>query len=226
MSNRYYADSTFFNWLRSRVFKIDKPYALPWGGWDKWKKETKESRPIAYFICETLPDILEKPAEWLLDPIDDAVYYLRCRFIFKTHYLKTKLEPGRYHDFGNRILHGCFNELVDFVEIEKARMMVIWDENKRNLYKAPWWTFTQWFRWQPWRCPEAGIDHLKWEMTLDSDNLAVHERSDDQARSARELMVLYTWWTVTRPARKDEWDETGLRAFWDSMEAKYDGNWL
>lgn len=226
MNGRYYADSNTFTWLRNKVFKLEKPTALPWGGWAVWERETRAARPFAYFICETLPDILEKPAEWIVDPLNDAAYYLRNRFINKTHYLHTDLEPGKWHEFESRMLHGCFTELVDFVEIEKAWSNVSWNEQSRKEFQVPWWRSTQLFRWKRWRCPEAGIAHLKWEMTLDSESLHVYERCDHQAVAAREIMLLYTWWTVTRRARKDEWEETGLRVFWNQMDQKYDDDWL
>ena len=59
MPSRNYADSLIFNWLRKSVFQIEKPYALPWGGWEKWNQETKSNRPFAYWITETLQDLLE-----------------------------------------------------------------------------------------------------------------------------------------------------------------------
>jgi hypothetical protein len=216
--SRYYPNSKFFSWLRNSVFKLDKPYALPWGGWDKWEIETRQARPWAYFFCETLPEILEKPAEWFVDPLYNARYYLRNRFVSKTHYLKTKLEPGQYYEFEKRILHGLFTELVDFVEIEQASHHVAWDEEAREKFKTPWHQQHRLFRIAEWRCPEAGIAYLQWAMDLDEP--------DHQRESAREIMILYTWWQEVYLKRQDPWLETGFRAFWDSMEAKYGDNWL
>lgn len=214
---RYYAESKFFVWLRKKLH-VAKPYALPWGGWEIWNKETKANQRIAYFLTETLPDWLEKPAEWFIDPIYDATYYLRNRFVTKTHYLHTDLAPGKWHEFETRLLHGAFTTFVDFVEIEKAWMCVAWDTEAREKYKTPWWRDNWLFRWKRWRCPEAGIHHLKWEMSLAD---ITHQRE-----SAVETMFLYTWWKEVRANRKDEWEETGLRDFWNNMETKYGEDWL
>jgi hypothetical protein len=163
--------------------------------------------------------LLEKPAEWLIDPIDSALYYCRNRFVDKTHYLHTDLEPGKWHEFENRILHGSFTELVNFVEIETAWHHVLWaDKEERKKYHVPFWRRHRILRFQRWRCPQAGIDHLKWEMQLEEPT---HQRD-----RAHELMFLYTWWKEVRCKREDEWVESGLRAFWDSMETKYGSDWL
>lgn len=218
--SRHYADSKLFNWIRKKL-KTDKPYALPWGGWEIWENDYKKRRPVAHFITETLPDWLEKPAEWVIDPIDKATYYLRNRYVNKTHMLRTDLEKGKWHEFETRLLHGAFTELVDFVEIEKAWMSVVWNDESRKKYKLPWWRKTNWFRWKEWRCPAAGIDHLKWEIELDGG-----PAKNDQAKSAFETMFLYTWWKHVRANREDPWIETGFREFWDSMEVKHGDDWL
>ena len=216
--SRYYADSKPFVWLRNKVFKIEKPYALPWGGWEKWEKEIRQTRPVAYFFCETLPDLLQKPAEWVVDPLYNARYYLRNRFFTKTHYLKTNLEPGQWHEFDKRVLHGLFTELVDFVEIEQAWHHVCWDEEARKKFKTPWHQQYRLFKFTEWRCPEAGLAYLQWAMDLDEP--------DHQRETAREIMILYTWWQDVYLKRLDPWEETGFRKFWDDMTNKYGKDWL
>lgn len=215
---RYYQDLKIFKWLREKVFKIDKPYALGWGQWEIWEKETRKKNPVGYFITEVLPDWLEKPAEWILDPIYNVKYYLRNRFITKTHILKTDLEPGKWHEFESRMLHGLFTELVDFVEIEQAWHHVVWDEEARKKFGVKWYHSNKWLRWKEWRCPAAGLHYLQWCMDLEEPT---HQRD-----TAREVMVLYTWWKEVYLKREDEWIESGLRPFWDSMETKYGENWL
>lgn len=119
-----------------------------------------------------------------------------------------------------RLLHGMFNELVDFVEIEKAWHHVIWDKEARYKFNTPWWRKGPFLlRWNPWRCPEAGLEHLKWEMTLTSDYewLPKCERRQQpgyntptpQALDAKEVFELYTWWKATRPSRPDPSDASG-----------------
>jgi hypothetical protein len=219
--SRNYQGSPPFEWLRVKVFKIDKPYALGWGQWATWDEDLKKKRPFAFFMTETLPDWLEKPAEIFIDPIQNVFYYLRNRFLTRTHMLHTGLEKGKWHEFESRLLHGAFTELVTFVEIEKAWMSVAWSEDGRKKYNPPWWRNHWWSRWKEWRCRQAGIDHLKWEISLEDES-----PNNQQARNAFETMLLYTWWVDVRPNRGDEWDVSGLRTFWDSMEEKYGEDWL
>jgi hypothetical protein len=47
-----------------------------------------------------------------------------------------------------------------------------------------------------------------------------------QAESAREILILYTWWKDVYLTREDEWAETGFRDFWTKMDAKYGDGWL
>lgn len=216
--SRHYAGSKPFVWLRKKL-KVDKPTALPFGQWDVWENKYKKSRPVAYFLTETLPDWLELPARWIVDPIDDAIYYLRRRFIYRSHYLHTGLKPGRYYDLDTRFLHGMFNSLVDYVEEEKAWANVRWDdEEQQKNYHVPWWVKNWYFRWSPWRCQQAGIDHLHWEMGLDDNGGA------SQADAAYEIYILYIWWKEIRSKRnidEDAWKQSGLKDFYDRMDVKY-----
>lgn len=218
---RHYPGLPFFKWLRKK-FNIEKPSALGWGQWDIWEQELKAQRPVAFFLTETLPEWLQKPAEWIIDPIDDAIYYLRRRFTYRTHLLKTELKPGKYYDVDTRILHGVFTEFQDFIECEKAWASVRWEDKEvRKKYNIKWYHDNWYFRWTPWRCPQAGIDHLKWEMDLFDDEHVTHDHN--QAICAQEQMLLYIWWTQFRKHRTDvsSWQESGLEAFYDLMDKKY-----
>lgn len=219
---RHYQELKLFNWLRKKVFKIDKPYALPWGEWDKWKDRVKSEHPVGYFLTETLPEWLELPAEKILDPLYDVKYYLRNRFITKTHVLDTGLEKGKWHEFDRRILHGMFNELVDFVEVEQAWHTVIWDSEKRKKYQTPKSHNYRFLRWGEWRCPEAGIDYYKWSMSLDGEDIASHERNPGHAEYAREIMFLYTWWKEVYLKRPDDaYDAVGYYEYVRQLDEKY-----
>jgi len=231
--SRHYSSSKPFEWLRKKL-KIDKPNALGWGEWGKWDAKLKADRPIAYFLTETLPDWCEKPAKWLVDPINHAKYYLVNRFVDKRHYLKTKLKPGQWNEFETRVLHGLFEELVDFVEIESAWHHLVWaDDETRKKYNMPWYYNYYLLRWRTWRCPQAGIDHYLWASELRWTDNEVGEDSEHlgklthQAEAAREILALYHWWKDVRPTRGDSWDATGFREHWKQMDEKYgDNDWL
>jgi hypothetical protein len=221
MKMRYYASNKIFSWLRSYL-KLDKPAALPWGEWEVWESQVRQSRPVAFWLTETLPDWLEKPAEWVVDPVDRVRCYIRNRWVTRTHCLVSNLKPGQWHELDTRILHSLFNELVNFVEIEKAHMQVIFynDPESRKKYQMPWWNQMRWLRMRQWRCAQAGLDHLKWESQLvyDADcgvdpTYPKFGKPTPQAVAAQQTLDLYNWWTVRRPARPDPFDASGWTAF-------------
>lgn len=224
---RHYQNSTPAKWLRTKVFKIEKPYALEWGKWDDWKEETKKKHPIGFFFTETLPDIIEWIPEHSIDYVDKARYYVVNRFN-NSHCLTSTLKKGSYHEFSERMFYSLFDSFVNFIETEEAYMHVSFSkEEDRKKYNIPWWFQYRFFRWiGRWNSTQAAIDHIKWEMTLD-----VYDPSDPhwvsspyQAESAREKMALYTWWKHVRPLRLDSWEESGMSAFTKKMEEKYGEN--
>ena len=194
---RIYADDwQIFVYLRQKL-AVNKPYALEWGQWDIWMKDFKKSRPYAFFLTETLPDWIENVAYYIPTPISDIQYYIRNRFIRKTHVLPTGFKPGEYYDLDERILHGVMTALVDYVEIELA-------------YKSRWCKTeeSKKAKWKNGRCPEIGLAHLTWEMTLDDPALEKYERSTHQAVVAREVKAIYDWYKA-RPNRPDPYDASG-----------------
>jgi hypothetical protein len=163
-------------------------------------------------------------------------YYIENRWIAKTHVLKTNLSPGEFHELDTRILHGLFTELVDFVEIDKAYEQIYWCSNKedRKKYNVPWYSKWRLLNLPVWRCVQAGLDRLNWEILLkhgENDGIeSDHElygKPTSQAEHAQEVLKLYNWWRIDRPDRPDDSRElSGLNAFCDSMESKYGRHWL
>lgn len=207
MRRHYFEESEIVNRLRTR-FGIMKPYALPWGEWDEWNEKTKKEKPLAYWLTETLPEFLDNILDRIPTPIDNIRYYCRNRFYRKSHMLPCYFNPGEYHDLDERLLHGVMNALVDFVEVELA-------------YKSRWCNTdeSKTAKWKNGRCPQLGLAHLAWEMTLDSEELDITERADSQAATAREIKKIYDWWKVTRPARPDAMDASGWHEYCEKSEA-------
>jgi hypothetical protein len=112
-----------------------------------------------------------------------------------------------------------FNELQDFVEVESAWSHIAWgSEEDRAKYNPPFWA-SGWWRWRTWRCPQAGIDHLDWAMTLTmGSDWGVEEDNPNfgkptgQAERAKEIKELYIWWTVTYRNRPDPYEASGWTA--------------
>jgi hypothetical protein len=71
-----------------------------------------------------------------------------------------------------------FDMLVDFVEVEKAWINVVFTNRK------PWsgWGRTYW-----WRSRNEGPAYLEWEIGLGDPNLPVEERHEQQAKFFRRL---------------------------------------
>ena len=204
----YLVDKSIFKKLRKR-FGIEKPYALEWGGWKRWKKETRAAHPVGYFLTETVPDFLSHVYDKLTSPYYDTRYYIRNRFFRKCHVLPTGFKPGQYHDLDSRILHGLMQSLVDFVEVEKA-WMHSWVAKKKYKFKNG-------------RCAQAGLDYLKWEMELTNKEWASKDDPSygaftEQAKNAREVYEIYNWWKNTYPNRKDPMDASGWSAYCDRLD--------
>jgi hypothetical protein len=179
---------------------LKEPNSLPWGEWDKWHEKTRAERPIAYFLSETVPDVSERIWKIITSPYHNTRNFIRYKFIAPMHIIKTGLTPG-YWDMDSRLMHGMFNMLVDFVEIEKAWMTVVFNDDDKK-YKCPWYCIG-WTRWLTWRSAEAGLDHLRWEAGLDAAELPEEQKAITQAIAAREILDLYDWWKNRRPSRKD-----------------------
>ncbi len=211
MRTNYASNGKFAKWIR----KVEKPAAETADGWKEWNTQVKAKHPIRYWIAEELLDKLQKIVFWIPDRIYDAKYYVVNRWIDQSHALVAHpkhIKPGQYRDFDNRILICLFDELVDFVEIEKAYANYRWEEDK--LKKLSWWQGGKW-RTRTWRSSEAGIEHLKWEMELSAEGSHV-----TQSQSAKEIYELYKWWTGVYPNRPDPMEVSGWSAYCDDKEKR------
>lgn len=197
---KYWNCSKFADWVRGEK----KPYALTMEEWQEWKDKLKKERPLRYYVSEKLLNKLQNFIYYPSDVYDSIKAYIENRFITKTHYLKTGLEAGVYHELDDRIMHGLFNELKEFVECEQARMQS-YGSGKDKKYK-----------FVKGKCREAGIDYLNWasELKYDEENYGVKKGEPDygeptpQAISAKKILELYYWWE-NRPNRADAMDESG-----------------
>lgn len=213
---RYWNDKPPFKWLRKK-FNIEKPTALEWGEWDNWNEATKAAHPIGWFMTETVPSAFDWLEKHTIGYVYEIRYYMRNRFIRKTHYLRTGLDVGAYHDLDTRIMHGLMEGIVDYVEIEVAykSRWVGTDESKKA-------------KWKNGRCPQLGLEYLKWEMGLRLDEDWGITPGDekygeltDQAHRAIDALKLYVWWKFDRPRRPDPMDASGWSQYCDDMREKY-----
>ena len=219
MRNHYWTCSKFADWLRGTT----KGGAKTSEGWDEWEKRAKEAYPIRWWLAEEGLDILQKIVFWPTDTLYACKYYINNRYITRTHCLTSHpsdIKRGEWRDVGNRFLPCLFNELRDFVEVELAWWHIAWaDKDEKAKYNAPFWA-TGWWRVRTWRCPQAGLDNLKWQSELRHNVNDGWEEGDPnigeptpQAKNAIEILALYKWWTETYRNRPDPHDVSGWTAY-------------
>lgn len=224
--SNYWSNSKFAEWLRGTEYP-------PFAGLDEWDDihaRAKQTHPIRYWIAEEALDFLQDAITWPVRKLYDIKYYINNRWISRTHALVAHprdIPRGKWRDVGDRFLPCLFNALVDFVEIELAWWHIAWNKEAYKKYKAPFWA-SGWFRWRVWRSPEAGLANLEWQRNLTWGEDDMLEKDDprwgkpvQQAIKAQEILDLYTWWTVTRPARPDPDKASGWWDHYEAMEAKY-----
>lgn len=203
--SRYWSCSKFADWLRG----TPKPGAATLEGWHAWRKTAKASHRFRFWLAEEGLDHIQSLIHWPTDKLYDIKYWYNNRFTTKTHALtSTSLEKGKWHELDTRILHCLFDELVEYVEVEQAWFNVAWDKEARIKYNAPFHA-TGWFRLRTWRCPEAGLDALKWAADLvNEDGSLTH-----QSHGAREILALYDWWKTVYSNRIDPHEASGWSAY-------------
>lgn len=222
--SNYWSCSKFADWLRG-TNKLKAGTADEWNDWQKLARVKK----IRYWLAEEGLDILQDLFMWPADQYNNLRNYLNNRFVARMHALTaSSLKPGQWHEFDTRMLHCLFDELVNFVEIDLAWMTVVFSDEQRKKYQLPWWR--RWKLWRRWRCPEAGMEHLKWasELAYDENNFASpgdenYGKPTPQAVAAQETMVLYQWWKHARPARPDPMEASGWSAHCDAAREKARG---
>jgi hypothetical protein len=216
MRSNYWSCSRFADWLRGTA----KPGAATGKEWGQWKQASQAAHPIRYWIVEEGLDYLQDFVNWPADRFHDVRYYINNRWVSHSHRLTAHprdIKPGTWCDVGNRFLPCLFNELVDFVEIEQAWHHCLWSEEDRKKYQVPWWR-RSFLRWRTWRCPEAGLEYLRWAMTLTNEEFLDENEKHlaeptYQARAAKEILELYTWWKEVYPNRPDVHDASGWSAY-------------
>jgi len=195
----YWSCSKVADWIRGEK----KPYALTLEDWDDWKNKQSLKRPIRFYIADTL---LNKLQNFLYFPWDIYVnirHYVSNRFIYKIHYLHTGLKAGNYYDLDHRILHGLFNELVNYVEQDLAWMNQ-WSKKNKKIRE---------------RSAQDGLEYLDWSIDIKDDE----GTPTKQAESAKEILELYNWWK-NYPNRPDPMQQSGWSDLCEKNKNEVDPN--
>jgi hypothetical protein len=233
MRSHYWTISKFADWLRG----TPKLKCGTSEEWHAWEDQAKAAYPIRWWIAEEGLDHLQTFVYYIPDKLNDIRYYINNRWVSHSHALTAHprdIQPGNWSDVGSRFLPCMFNELVDFVEIEQAWHHCMWSDKAKTEFEVPWWR-SGWLRLRTWRSPEAGMEYLKWasgltvgeDMGVDPDSKGYGEPTH-QAKAAKEIIELYTWWTVTYRARPDPYEVSGWSAYCEASRLANGGklSWM
>ena len=227
MRSHYWTCSKFADWVSGTT----KLKCGTGEEWHEWEDRAKSAYPIRWWIAEEGLDYLQKFVYYIPDQLNEIRYYINNRWVSHSHALTAHprdIQPGNWSDVGNRFLPCMFNELVDFVEIEQAWHHCLWSDEARTEFDVPWWR-KGWLRWRTWRCPEAGLEYLRWASTLTNAEFLDEDKKHEavptyQATSAKEIIELYTWWTVTYRNRPDPYEASGWSAYCEASRAANGGS--
>jgi hypothetical protein len=198
-------------------FGIKKPISTDIDGWDDYEQHTKSTAPLVCWIGDAAWPKIKKFVSYPYSKLCDLRYWIYNGFISKSHCMTSDLEFGTHHEIDTRILHSSFQTLVDFIEIEKAWMHCLWNDEARKKFLRPWWCNVYILRLKRWRCPEAGLAHLQWE---------IDAAPESQAESAKEQLALYDWWK-NRSKRRDPWSiPTEVSRELDAIYSDLGLNWM
>jgi hypothetical protein len=228
--SNYWSSSPFADWIRG----TKKLSAGTSEEWDEWTTQAQMKHNFRYWLAEEALGNIQDFVTWPVRKLYDIKYYINNRWVTRTHSLTAHprdITPGQWKDVGNRFLPCLFNELVDFVEVESAWSHIAWGSKEdRVKYDAPFYA-TGWFRWRTWRCPQAGLDHLDWAMTLTNVEWLAEDKKGEavptsQALAAKEIKELYIWWTTVYQNRPDPHDASGWSDHCEAMDLKYPGSFF
>ena len=224
MRSNYWSCSKLADWLRG----TPKLKCGTSEEWDAWYASSAKAHPIRYWIAEEALDAIQNFVNYPMDRLNDIRYYINNRWVSKSHALTADprdIRPGHWSDVGNRFLPCLFKELVDFVEIEQAWHHCMWSDDAKTKFDVPWYR-SGWLRWRTWRCPEAGMEYLKWASTLTNKEFIEEGEKEEptyQANAAKEIIALYTWWTETYRNRPDPYEASGWTAVCEASRAANGG---
>jgi len=222
----YWSCTPFADWIRGTK-KLSAGTAEEW---DDWNTTAQMKHNFRYWLAEEALGHVQDFVTWPARKLNDIRYYINNRWVSRSHGLTAHvrdIRPGAWCDVGNRFLPCLFNELQDFVEIEQAGHHCIWSDDAKTKFNVPWYR-SGWLRWRTWRCPEAGLEYLRWATTLTNEEFLEEDKKHlaeptYQAKAAKEIIELYTWWTVTYRNRPDPYDASGWTAYCEASRAANGG---
>lgn len=178
-------------WERIRApFLLETPRAATSEEWQEWEQQNRRDHPFLYWLNWTASTEIKV---WRRRLWEDPIWWVRYRTIDRNHVLRVHtVKPGWMEPDGF-MLHACFQLLVDHIEIGLGVRNGSWFQ-ERGIR-----------RWRNRRYPQAGIEHLKWE--IDEPDCKIGQPGHTQSDHARVKLELYDWWTRLRPLRMEPWSD-------------------
>lgn len=202
----YWSNSKIADYIRG----TKQPKTETSEGWAEWEKKAKLKHPVRYWIAEELLDYIQSVVCFPKVTLQKIEGYINKRWITKSHTLQSNLKKGDWHNLDERILHSLFDELVNFVEIEKSRL-AYWtgasEHSKSIKYKI-----SRKIPFYNMRNPKEGVDYLneetgfiydEWDIKGDPSKKGALTQ---QALAAKEILELYFWWKDVRPNRMSDFE--------------------
>lgn len=174
------------DWLTNARLNLEKkffpnrPSVATIEEWKEFHQDAKANK-IAHLLCDVVPDFFYYKIMYPLHLLNTARYWIRYRTYDKYHVIDTGLKP-RYYDTDTRMVHGLFQLVKDFVEVELAIQYNLFEKKKMK------------------RDPEAGLKHLDWAISLGAE-------SPTQSEHSKEIKEIYLWIVNVYEHRKDVYDE-------------------
>jgi len=189
--------------------KYYKPSAKTLTEWRIYHNNFEQEHPYVNKVIDII-EALESITVYIPNKLEKLRCYIKNKYFKKYHYLKSDLKPHEYYDLDTRMLHGLFNELVNFVEIECAHMSIVFDKPAKKKYKLPFYASTRYgFLFPEVKSAQAGLDYIEFQYLSSNDE------------SYNKILELYNWWKNIRPIRKDPYDSDDIEQFYKAMELKY-----
>ena len=194
----------------------------------EWKDNFKATRPIVFFLTETVPKKYEDFKSAVEDKWYDFIQLVDNYFVQRADVFPTGIRRWEFDSADELMLYANFNQFEIFVEYTFAVRYIRSKIHKHSRDEDP----TELNKWtkieksanrypilhlKKYRNKEFALQYIHSQMDLPVDE---YDGPDDIRRLGLTLS-LYIWWTQVRPARGTSEEVSGLKFFRDDMFAKY-----
>lgn len=167
--------------FRDRLRGTKYPSSTGWDEWDDVCADAEEKHPIRYWLVGDCWDFITNTCSWPAERFREVKWYLRNRFVSKSHVLQSNHPKGQWQEYSERLLYCNMDSFV------------IWCETE----------FVQ--HYEAWGTKTSGNIEERVLQTVASqlENLD----SELWANIYREIREIYTWWKNYQEYEDTTWSE-------------------